>query len=114
MKLDLSEVATAEEAAQKLFKYLKKYGKDEGADSGIGGGASLHDPESSKDLGYGNCWCIIWEEGPFEWTMSLTGGCGLFDFSNCKYSGSGEEVKFDAKNWHPEPHNSHVLCFYDD
>lgn len=32
-------------------------------------------PEESHRRGYGKCWTVCAEEGPFEWAADLTGWC---------------------------------------
>jgi hypothetical protein len=51
-------------------------------------------PERSEALGYGRCWRVMWESGPFEWAIP----------ASFEAHGSG---------WYTEPYYSFDLGFYE-
>lgn len=102
MPLDLSKKKSAKAAAKALYRYLKnKHDAN----------AQLHSP--SENPRGNNAWGVVWESGPYEWAIALTGGesmyAGEFGF------GSDPEVVgfYDQDGWMAEPHFSFDLQFYD-
>ena len=54
----------------------------------------LHNPEQSKERGYGPSWRVSWEAGPFEW--------GIY--------ASQQVFNYEA-GWYTEPYYSFDVCF---
>lgn len=71
-------------------------------------------PKVSRDMGYGECWTVCWEEGPFEWARCLLGGSSIYAGEFGKYSMEGEIDVNSNPNWYVEPWNSFTLGFYKD
>jgi len=72
----------------------------------------LWSPAESRDRGYGDCWTVCWEDGPFEWTM-VCAGSGLYGAEMGDYGSPGPFPNgLDGDGWHSEPQNGFMLCFY--
>jgi hypothetical protein len=60
---------TREEAARGLHKALSEYAKSAGyGDNSV----LLWNEDESNQRGYGKCWMVSWEEGPFEWAINMS------------------------------------------
>ena len=60
---------TREEAAQGLHKALSEYAKDAGyGDNSV----SLWNPDEADSRGYGKCWMVSWEDGPYQWAIYMS------------------------------------------
>lgn len=69
---------------------------------------------------HGSGWAVVWEEGPYEWTIIATGpgdiyaeemGGTLVD----AYQRNKPTFDFsagDSNNWFPEPQNHYALNFW--
>ena len=67
-----------------------------------------------RELGE-NGWQVIWEEGPYEWTIAATGGEDIFaqEYYADGYSGRVATFEFDtSKGVFAEPQNHYALGFY--
>lgn len=62
--LDLSKYYLLE-AKNKLFAYVCDKAESWGMDPRIE--CFLLSPSQSHDLGYGHCWRVMWEAGPYNW-----------------------------------------------
>jgi len=51
-------------------------------------------PKETAEHGYGECWRVSWEAGPFEWAIGAS-------FQVCNYEAG----------WYTEPYYSFDLCF---
>lgn len=73
-----------------MVELLEKWGESE---SYIRKELLLLAPEKSASLGYGRCWRVMWESGPFEWAIPAS---------------------FEAygPGWYTEPYYSFDLGFY--
>lgn len=89
IKFDPRKCLTREEAAKGLHKALSDYATAAGYNPGS---VSLWNEEEANQRGYGRCWMVSWEEGPFEWAISMS---------------------FDVHGpWgYVEPYHSFDLCF---
>ena len=56
-----------EDAARKLAQILEKEGRAGGLDTS---GIDVQPPDESES----NCWCVVWESGPWQWGMYLSSG----------------------------------------
>jgi hypothetical protein len=56
---------------------------------------------------------IVWEEGPYEWPIILTGGGSIWD-EECggKLYESPAEITFEMPDVIAEPDNNYSLTFY--
>lgn len=66
---DPSTVKTPEEAAKGFHKALSAYAATHGYDAKY---VYLWEPQETARRGYGNCWMVSWEDGPFEWAVFLS------------------------------------------
>lgn len=80
---------TREEAAKGLYEALNNYAIGAGYSENS---VSLWSPEEAYSRGYGHCWMISWEEGPYQWAINMS-----FDITG---------------PWgYVEPYHSFDLCF---
>lgn len=86
--LDLRKYSTKAGAAKALYKKLKALDYD----------AFIQTPAESEAGGYGKCWRVCCEGGPFEWAV--------------KYSMSAWSSERNSR-WFTEPHYSFDVCFWD-
>lgn len=86
LDLDLSKVGTPKAAAKAVYDAI--------CASGYSDPKYIHlwSPEETAERGYGHCWSICWEEGPFEWTIPLS-------------------FELTGDGWYSEPWNSFILTF---
>lgn len=101
-RLDLSDL-NAEEAAKELHKYLiDTFDAD----------AMLLSPSEAEEMhGLDPDWTVIWEGGPLEWAVHLTGGESMFT-AELGRSSEPEVVGFyDNTDWVAEPYHSFDLQF---
>ena len=63
---------------------------------------------------YGNGWRVVWEMGPYEWTLAATGGEDIFnqEYYADGYTGSEPTFLFDKRLVFAEPQNSYSLNFW--
>lgn len=82
---------TKESAAKAFYAALcdtaREYGQN--PDSEV----RLWTPEQSQARGFGNCWTVVWEAGPFEWGIAMSA-----EVHNSPY-------------WYTEPYYSFDLTF---
>lgn len=108
---------TAKGAAQAFTEWLKENAAQKllGKPGELWGTVFLWSPDEAKARGYGNGWAVCWEQGPFQWTMAVSGGSSLFAGETGNYSALGPfpEGIYSA-HWHCEPHNGFILSFYQD
>lgn len=108
----------AKEAAQKLYEWCCELSKKDGQNPEIE--VRLLAPDRSKELGYGECWRVMWESGPFEWAVALSNGGTAFGPENNDYSyKKPPEVILwkDGPNeggWFAEPYYSFDIGFIED
>ena len=97
---------TPKGAASEVAKYLKEYTDNTGL------GVTILDPKRSAECGYGDCWTVVWEEGPYEWTM-ISAGSALTCGETGDYATPGDWPK-GISNEHVfcEAYSGHVLCFF--
>jgi hypothetical protein len=108
MSCDIRHLKTTAGAAKALHKHLGDvYGE-------IGGKtAVLWTPDDSEARGCGRVWRVMWEEGPHEWALCLTGGTSMFASELGKWSmGNPEVVLTGGEHWWCEPHYSFDLGFH--
>lgn len=121
--LDLSQHETAEAAARALQAFLQERIRAEiaqDADDGFtyrGPAAEnvmLREPDHPNDESWARgAWHLVWEEGPFEWAIWLTGGASLYAGEGYGM-GTPQVVGFHSRRWIAEPGWSFSLCFRDD
>jgi hypothetical protein len=70
-KLDYDPAAykTKAAAAKALYKALVKLAKSWGQSEKE---VFITSPEESSQGGFGNCWRVCWEAGPYEWAISAS------------------------------------------
>ena len=63
---------------------------------------------------YGGGWQVVWEYGPYEWTLAATGGEDIFnqEYYADGYKGSEPTFLFDKRLVFAEPQNSYSLNFW--
>ncbi len=103
--LDLSTYKTPAGAAKALYKYLREICEGWGYNADIE--MNLLTPAESEALGLGKCWRVMWESGPYEWGVYLSGGG---DFLNETYRNESP-VTYENDNWYLEPHYSFDVGF---
>lgn len=54
--------------------------------------ARLFEPDHAARNGYGRCWAVDWESGPYQWAQLMT-------------------HQLHAEGWYTEPHTGWVICF---
>ena len=86
LDLDPSTATSPEAAARALHKAICASGYSNPKH------IFLWSPEETAKRGYGNCWSVCWEEGPFEWALDASS-------------------KLHTPHWFSEPWNSFILCF---
>ena len=74
----------------------------------------LADPLTSRNIGTGECWTILWEGGPFEWGTNLSLGTSALAGELNDYSMKAEIDLLDSPHWIAEPYWSFTLCFHDE
>lgn len=118
--IDLSDCATAESAARKLYTFLQELAlsMDYSADS-----VKLYAPEETvqkrdvhvrkQDGEYDpEIWTVSWEGGPTDWATHLTGGESLFNGGTWGNGSSPEVIGlFENSNWVAEPYYSFDIQF---
>jgi hypothetical protein len=99
-----------EDAAKKLYELVCELARDMGQEPEIE--CHLNSPERSVELGYGRCWQVSWEAGPYQWgiALSMSDGFPLSDY------GSGMDSSIPVKHldndkWFLEPYYSFDVCF---
>lgn len=100
--LDLSEYTTAAGAAKRLHKHLTEE---------LDADADLYSPDDNpRENG---AWAVVWEGGPYEWAVWLTGGESLFTGEQPEWGGDPEVTGFSGHdNWTAEPHFSFDIQFF--
>ena len=101
--LDLND-CKPREAAFKLYDFLvncldSSFGSKEEPQKQV----VLFSPEESRQRGYGACWRVMWEEGPWEWAVYLTLGE--------KVSGIDVDL-WEAPKFLAEPYHSFDIGFF--
>ena len=66
MRIDLSHLRTHEGLARGIFDAIKTLCDGEATEM------VLLSPDESERLGYGKCWRVMWESGPYEWGVNLS------------------------------------------
>lgn len=109
--MSLKKYKRVSTVAKKTHKQLQKIAKSMGYNPDH---IILLNPDVGDIEGYGRCWQIIWEEGPFEWAPSISAGESVCAFEMRSYKG---EAAIPGLVYHPtvlaEPWNNYVLCFYE-
>ena len=112
-KLDLTKYATAAGAAKALYKKLREHAERMGQNPDIE--VSLFRPGDDYEGCDNGGWHVVWEAGPYEWGIKLSG-----DYDCDKGRGS-DFVGFPARlpyprtyetSWMAEPWWSFSLVFY--
>lgn len=107
--LDLSKYDLFE-AKNKLFAYVCDKAESWGMDPRIE--CFLLSPSQSHDLGYGHCWRVMWEAGPYNWGIELSGGSVTFVAEDGPWDPSKPEVVVgNPSDWYLEPHYSFDVGF---
>jgi hypothetical protein len=89
LDIDPSAFTSAEEAASALFEKLDTFATKTGYSEGSVG---LWTPEDAEKRGYGRCWMVTWEGGPYEWAIYVS-------------------MEMHGPWGYTEPHHSFDLCF---
>jgi hypothetical protein len=100
---------SARTAANNFYLWLCEWAKGVGYNTN---NILLRAPGAS---GY-DSWAVIWEEGPFEWTM-ISCGTTLTGPSNGIYSAPGpfpDGLHGNNNSWFAEPKNNYQLNFIQD
>ena len=98
--LDLSKYDLLE-AKDKLFAYVSDKAESWGMDPRIE--CFLLSPSQSHDLGYGHCWRVMWEAGPYNWGIELSGGSVTFVAEDGPWDPSKPEVVVgNPSDWYLE------------
>jgi hypothetical protein len=95
--LNLGQYKTAGGAAKALHRHLMAYW-DNPAD------LVLLTPERSEELGYGRVWRVMWEGGPYDWGVKMSG-----DFTYWGVGGYNDRGR--AGDWYLEPYYSFDVGF---
>jgi len=93
LDFDASKYKTKAGAAKAFYKALCKLAK-EVYDHDPAYEVHLTSPKETAELGYGNCWRVGWEAGPYQWAYSAS-------FQVCNHEAG----------WFTEPYYSFDLCF---
>ena len=117
--LDTEVVNTdsAEIAAKRFHAWLEKWAEEAYGNEYNTSNIYLWSPTETKRRGYGSGWCVCWEEGPYEWALSVTAGEGMLnaEFGQYGLSAEGEFASgVTGVNWFAEPYNGFILNFYQD
>lgn len=101
-----------EGAAKRLYRYLRKLSVERGQNPDIE--VSLLTPEQSEEHGYGRCWRVMWESGPFEWAVALSLGGTMYgpDRNDYSYTKKPEVLVTDAEKYIAECYHSFDIGFY--
>lgn len=103
---------TTATAAKRFYEWICEQAKDLGQKPERE--CFLWSPDKAREMGYSKHWMVVWEAGPFEWTM-LTAGCSLCGPSVGVYSKPGPFPDgIHGKGWWTEPKNHFTLNFYED
>ena len=108
--LDLGDYRSAAGAAKATYRWLRQKADTVGQDPDIE--VAIRRPGENPWDAPG--WHVVWEGGPYEWAIALTGGSSMY---SSEFGGGGTaEVTglHDADGWHAEPGYSFSLLFYDD
>lgn len=94
INFDPAKYKTAAGAAKGLHKALSKLSKEVyGQNPSIE--IFIYSPKQTVKHGYGSCWRVCWESGPYEWAIPAS-----------------FEVKNYEDGWYTEPYYSFDLCFF--
>lgn len=100
-----NECKSGKDAAQVVYGYLRDHAK-------LSGYAEDYIILRTTEEGHQE---IMWEEGPFDWAIALSGGSWLYAGESGAYSEVGEFPQgISGDYWHAEPKNSYTLTFYED
>ena len=109
-KQSILNAKTPKTAAKRFYAWVLLKAAALGKDSDY---IFLWSPEESKQRGYGNCWTVCWEEGPFEWAPAISGGSDLYAGEAENFSKPGPFPNgLRGFGWLAEPWNSFILGFY--
>lgn len=113
--LDLTKYKRPSTAAKKLYEWCRERAKEIGQNPDTE--VALFDPERGESLGYGKCWRVSWEAGPYHWAIALSGG-GTYLAGECGYRDAHgnyippEVLLTESEHWTAEPYYSFDLGFY--
>jgi hypothetical protein len=109
-KVDVSDYKTAAGAAKKTAEALREHADSMGFDPDA---VNLYRPEDEYQ-GY-DSWAVVWEGGPHEWALALTGGESLTAFTGHGSFGHDPEVDglTSGAGFDVECHFSFDLVFFD-
>lgn len=109
-RVDVSDHSTAAGAAKATHDALQEWAEFMGKDADD---VVLYTPDDSYQ-GYDG-WAVVWESGPYEWALALTGGTTLTGFAGPRmnYDGDPEVVGLlDGDGFGVESHYSFDILFY--
>jgi hypothetical protein len=108
--VDVSDYKTAAGAAKKTHEAIQDHAESMGYNRD---GVNLYAPEDAYQ-GY-DAWAVVWEGGPYEWGLSLTGGQSLTAGEGPGFGGGDPEVTglLNGAGFDVEPHFSFDLVFFD-
>ena len=103
-RLDLSDAQTAGAAARTLYEYLR--------DEHAGEHVDYYRPDDNPRQN--GAYAVVWEGGPHEWAVWLTGGESLYTGQSTpiEYDGDPEVTGLYGHDWLAEPHYSFDIQFH--
>ena len=107
--MNYEDIKTPKGATTFVARKLKAIAKKTGYDPD---GIVVRSPEESKDLIWGECWNICWEEGPYEWSILCSAGEDIFQEELQRMGKATIPGIFNNRKVLAEPYNSYSLCFY--
>tara|TARA_Y100000401_G_scaffold39542_1_gene30030 strand:- start:1329 stop:1646 length:318 start_codon:yes stop_codon:yes gene_type:complete len=103
-KITLKKYKTPAGAAKAFYAWCKE---------NVSEYAQVYPPAKAKEYGYGNNWCVMCEEMPYEGMVWLSLGESMY--TEPWTSNGKPEVDMIDQDWgFAEPYNSYVLCFVKD
>jgi len=110
MTMLMSDKKTPKGVANEVYRKLKAFAEKNGYNPKS---IVVRDPEGTNEYWGTKAWSVCWEEGPFEWAVSLSMGCSIFAGEMARYN-TEAEIAVNASSVLAEPYNGFVLCFYKD
>ncbi len=101
---DVLNAKTPAGAAKALVAFLKEHHNAQDI--------SLWSPKEARERGRSPAWTVLWESGPFNWTV-VSAGSTITAGESGAYSTPGPFPSgLATPNWHAEPCNSQMIAFY--
>ena len=100
---------TTRGAAQQLYDYLRELAVQLGNNPEY---VYFWSISESEERGYGKCYTVCWEEGPFDWAVALSGGTSIYAGELGNYSLPAEIDVNCGEYWFAEPYNGFIMGFY--